>query len=127
MSEAVVLDLHGVVERAHVPALCRRLLRLLDDGDVRAVVCDVTGVTRADAVTVEALARLQLTAKRRGGALTLRGVGPQLTCLLALAGLADVLPAESLSALRVGGEAEQREQVGVEEVRDADDPPVGHP
>ncbi|MFP5346632.1 MAG: lipid asymmetry maintenance protein MlaB [Actinomycetes bacterium] len=125
MNQPVVLDLHGAVEPADVPALCRRLLRLLDDGGARAVVCDLAGLSRTDAVTVEALARLQLTAKRRGGSLLLRGVSPQLTRLLALAGLTAVLPAEP-SALGVRGEAEEGEQVRVEEVRDADDPPVGH-
>lgn len=125
MSEAVVLDLYGMVERADVPMLCQQLLRLLDVGD-GTVVCDVGGVTSADTTTIEALARLQLTAKRRGGAVTLRGASSQLACLLALAGLSDVLPVDPLSALRVRREAEQREELGVEEVRDADDPPFGH-
>ncbi|MFP5347036.1 MAG: STAS domain-containing protein [Actinomycetes bacterium] len=127
MSEAVVLDLNGMVERADVPLLCRRLLRLLDDATDGIVVCDVSRMTSADTTTIEALARLQLTAKRHGAAVVLRGAGHHLTCLLAVAGLTDVLPAEPPSALGVGREAEQREEVRVEEVRDADDPPLGHP
>ena len=53
------------------------------------VVCDVSGL-RADIVTVDALARLQLTARRLGRRIELRGT-PELARLLAFVGLADVL------------------------------------
>ena len=47
----------------------------------------------ADAVTIEALARLQLTARRLGRRITLRRVSPDLDRLVSFVGLADVLPA----------------------------------
>jgi ABC-type transporter Mla MlaB component len=54
---------------------------------------DVSGVG-ADLAMVELLARLALSARRRGHALRLRGAAPELLELIALAGLADVLPRE---------------------------------
>ena len=68
------------------------------------------GALRADAVTVDLLARLQLAARRAGLELQLRGASRDLEDLLAFVGLRDVLGVEG------GGQAEEREQgVGVEE------------
>jgi ABC-type transporter Mla MlaB component len=54
------------------------------------VVCDVQGV-KADAVTVDALCRLQLAARRQQCQVRLRGASPELRELLVFMGLADVL------------------------------------
>ena len=79
-------------------------------------VCDV-GSVAPDATTIDALARLQLTSRRRGLELRLRHASGELTELLAFMGLAEVLRVEP------GGQAEQWEQrVGVEEERELDDP-----
>jgi ABC-type transporter Mla MlaB component len=56
------------------------------------VFCDVEGV-KADGVTVDALARLQLTARRRRCQVRLRGASHELLELVAFMGLRDVLPA----------------------------------
>lgn len=58
----------------------------------RVVICDVSGVTQADVVTVEALARLRLTARRQGWSLLVGGAGPDLRALLHLLGMAEVIP-----------------------------------
>jgi hypothetical protein len=80
------------------------------------IVCDV-GALAADAVAVDALARLQLTARRLGLEIRLRDASIELQELLAFVGLRDVLRVEA------GGQAEQREQrVGIEEERELDDP-----
>ena len=55
------------------------------------VLCDVDGVA-ADAAAVEALARLQLVARRAGCELRLRNASPELRELVAFMGLRDVLP-----------------------------------
>jgi len=55
------------------------------------VFCDVEGV-KADAMMVDALARLQLAARRRRCQVRLRGASPELRALVAFMGLADVLP-----------------------------------
>jgi ABC-type transporter Mla MlaB component len=55
------------------------------------VFCDVQGV-KADAATVDALARLQLAARRCQCRVRLRGASHELRDLVAFMGLADVLP-----------------------------------
>jgi anti-anti-sigma regulatory factor len=81
--------------------------------------CDVAWVARADVHVVDALARLQLAARRRGRRLVLRNASSDLAELVGLMGLGDVLGVEP------GREPEQREQgLGVEEERDLLDPPV---
>jgi hypothetical protein len=80
------------------------------------IVCDV-GALAPDAVAVDALARLQLTARRHGLEIRLRHASSELQELLAFVGLRDVLRVEA------GGQAEQREQrLGVEKERELDDP-----
>jgi ABC-type transporter Mla MlaB component len=79
------------------------------------LVCDV-GVLAPDAAAVDALARLQLDARRRGYEVVLRGASSQLLELLDLCGVRGVL------RLEPGGKPEQREErVGIEEEREADD------
>jgi ABC-type transporter Mla MlaB component len=55
------------------------------------VFCDVQGV-RADAAVVDALARLQLAARRQHCQVRLRGASRELRELVAFMGLGDVLP-----------------------------------
>ena len=88
---AGVVTLRGAIVRADVPGLCARVQELLDGGEADIVVCDVAGVTDPDCATVDALARMQLTTRRLGGELRLRGASDQLHEVLALAGLCDVL------------------------------------
>jgi hypothetical protein len=100
--------------RADIPGLCADLADMLRHRREGTVVCDVRAVTRPDVVTVEALARLRLTARRHGRTLVVEGAGPQLRGLIGLLGLAEPL-----------GQPEQREEpLGVEEVVDARDPPA---
>ena len=68
---------------------------------------------------VDDLARLQLEARRQGCAIWLRQACPELAALLHFVGLADVL---QVGCLEVGGEPENREEAGVEEVVMPDDP-----
>jgi hypothetical protein len=79
--------------------------------------CDVAWIARGDVHAVDALARLQLAAKRRGVTLVLRNASRDLAELVGLMGLADVLAVEPRR------EPEQREErLGVEEERDLLDP-----
>jgi hypothetical protein len=86
----------------------------------RTVVCDVGAlVGRPDAGTIDALAQLQLTLRRDGLELVLRGASEELLELLVFVGLADVLRVEPRR------QAEQRKQrAGVEEEGELDDPPA---
>jgi hypothetical protein len=115
---ATILVVGAAVTRADIPVLCADLAELLvaDPGGV--VVCDVRAA-RPDLVTVEALARLRMTALRHGRRLVVSGAGPDLLEVVVLLGLTDALP-------QPGRQAEQREQpLGVEEVVDRRDPSGG--
>ena len=70
-----------------------------------------------DAVTIDALARLQLSSRRIGWELRLRHASRELRELLTFVGFDGVL------RLETGGQPEEREQgVGVEEEREFPDP-----
>jgi hypothetical protein len=124
----IVWVLEPLRDRAAIPDLCARLTMLVSGqgsgGQGSAVVvCDVSGIAEPDLVTVEALTRLSLTARRLGCELTVRGAGPWLRTLATFVGLAGAvgLPASGSSERR--GEAEEREQpVDVEERVDPADP-----
>ncbi len=83
--------IHGPLRRADLPGLTARVCALLEDGADTVVICDVRGV-RADAVTVDALARLQLAAQRSGCQVRLHSASDELLQLVAFMGLRDVLP-----------------------------------
>ena len=91
-SEEPVFAVRGPIARADLPGLCERVCALLEQNAVAAVLCDVSGVG-ADAVTVDALARLQLAARRHDCRVRLRHASPELLELVAFMGLRDVLPA----------------------------------
>jgi len=76
-----------------VPELCGRLGELLGEGGIDRAVLDVAH-SAADAVTLDALARLLLVARRHGCSVQLRRASPQLLDLIAFVGLAEVLPSE---------------------------------
>jgi anti-anti-sigma regulatory factor len=82
------------------------------------IVVDVSAFA-PDAVTVDALARLQIAARRAGRRLQLRNASDDLQKLIAFVGLDGVLRVEP------GRKAEERkDRLGVEEERELDDPPA---
>jgi len=85
------LILGGPIAPQDIPALCRRARVLLERSDAELVICDVGALVEPDAVTVEALARVRLTARRLGCRVRLRHSCRELRELLAFTGLADVL------------------------------------
>jgi ABC-type transporter Mla MlaB component len=107
--------------RADIPGLCADLAdRLRNIAAGGTVVCDVRAVIRPDVVTVEALARLCLTARRHGYTIAVANAPEELLALIGLLGLSESL----LSLSEPLRQAEQREEaVGVEERVDARDPP----
>ena len=108
---------------ADVPQLWARVRQLLEGSDAQVVVCDVSALVDPDLGTVDALARLQLTARRVGCQIQVRHACCHLQELLALVGLDEVVPCPAGSALEPGGQAEQREQPrGVQEEGDPGDP-----
>jgi ABC-type transporter Mla MlaB component len=89
-SAELAFSIHGPIERSDLPGLCDRVCRLLADSEAELVACDVRGV-EPDAVTVEALARLQLAVQRRGCRVRLVHASDRLCELVAFMGLTDVL------------------------------------
>jgi ABC-type transporter Mla MlaB component len=82
---------NGPVARADLPGLYQRVCCLLEGSEAPVAFCEVQRVN-ADAVTVDALARLQLAARRQGCQVRLRGASDALRELVAFMGLAAVLP-----------------------------------
>jgi ABC-type transporter Mla MlaB component len=85
----VAFTISGPITREDLPGLCDRVCALLaESGSV--VRCDVAGV-EPDAVTVDAVARLQLAARRRGCEVRLRNASAALLDLVELMGLTNVI------------------------------------
>jgi ABC-type transporter Mla MlaB component len=80
----------GPIARADLPGLCERVCALLETSGADVAFCDVSTVD-PDAVTVDALARLQLAARRRGCQVRLRHASNELLELVDFMGLRDVL------------------------------------
>ncbi len=87
---------HGPIGHGDLPGLCERVCRLLA-GSSGPVICEV-GTVDPDAVTVDALARLQLAARRCGRRVLLRNASPDLLELVRFMGLTDVLPEQPMSS-----------------------------
>ena len=88
--ETIALAIHGPILRSDLPGLCDRVCAILSDAPADEALCDVRGV-EPDAVTVDALARLQLAARRRGCRVRLRNASPALLDLVTFMGLTEVL------------------------------------
>ncbi|MEU0373126.1 STAS domain-containing protein [Streptomyces sp. NPDC006283] len=92
------MRLPGRITPADVPRLCEELSALLrDDGrggrSPTEVLCDVGGLVHVNLSAVDVLARLHLTARRRGSWVRLRNAGPELIALLELVGLPELADA----------------------------------
>ncbi|HEU4451306.1 MAG TPA: STAS domain-containing protein [Gaiellaceae bacterium] len=86
----VTFTVYGPIARADLPGLCDRVCRLLASCGAEVALCDVRGV-EPDAVTVDALARLQVGARRHGCRVRLLHASPELVDLVAFMGLENVL------------------------------------
>ena len=95
---------HGPIARSDLPGLCDRVCALLAASTPDVALCDVRGV-EPDAVTVDALARLQLASRRHRCRVMLRNASVELLDLAAFMGLDEVLPPtpRSAAAGRTGG------------------------
>ena len=87
----LVFTITGPISRSDLPGLSDRVCTLLGASGADVAFCDVSGVP-ADAVTVDALARLQLGARRHRCHVRLRNASTELIGLVAFMGLREVLP-----------------------------------
>ena len=79
-SRTVTFAIWGPIRRDDLPGLCSRVCKLLERSDADVALCDV-----------DALARLQLGARRHGCTVRLRNATAELRALVAFMGLTDVL------------------------------------
>ena len=86
----IAFSVRGPIARSDLPGLCERICDLLTSARPKTATCDVAGVP-ADAVTVDALARLQVAARRSGCSIKLQNASPELRELVAFMGLDDVV------------------------------------
>ncbi len=84
------IAISGPLRREDLPSLFERTCETLARSGAELLLCDVSRVD-ADAVAVDALARLALVARRRGCRVLLRGADRQLCELVRFMGLAEVL------------------------------------
>lgn len=87
----ITFAIWGPIQGDDLPGLCARVCALLERSAAEVALCDVSGVD-PDAVTVDALARLQLGARRHGCTVRLRNASGDLRGLVDFMGLDDVLP-----------------------------------
>jgi ABC-type transporter Mla MlaB component len=108
-SSTPVFVIDGPIERADVTGLCERVSLLLTYSEAKLVICDVASLTHPDATTIDALARLQLTARRLDSQIRLRHACGALQGLLFLVGLSEVLPLSAGSGVEPGRQTKERE------------------
>ncbi|MFJ2396266.1 STAS domain-containing protein [Streptomyces sp. NPDC087843] len=110
-----VLVLPALVTRDEVSGLCDDVRARLVETGGGVVVCDVAGLGPPGLATVDALARMELAARRAGGRIRLRDPAPPLRALLDLVGL----------RFELEGQSEEGEPaLGVEEAVESGDPAV---
>jgi anti-anti-sigma regulatory factor len=87
--QTVAFAIRGPIAPDDLPGLCDRVCELLAESGARLALCDVCDVD-VDAVTVDALARMQLAARRRGCRVCLCNCSPELRELVSFMGLENV-------------------------------------
>lgn len=99
----------GPIDRDDIPALCARVTRFIAgiDGHGETIVCELTRTVTPTGDTVEALARLQLTALRLGHRLQLGPCCPTLRTMLDHIGFSEVIPDAPGSVDEKGSQAGQ--------------------
>jgi ABC-type transporter Mla MlaB component len=92
-SHAITFVVYGPIGRDDLSGLYARVGRLLErNAPCQVADCSIARVD-ADALAVEALARLQLTARRHGCRIRLRDAPAELVQLVSFIGLSHALPA----------------------------------
>ena len=114
---SITFELGGPITRTNLPGVCDRFRALLERGAIEVALCDVSGAV-PDCATIDALARLQLAARRHGCRVRLHRPSSELLELLDFVGLSDVVRL----GLEPGGQPEERKHpLSVEEERELDD------
>ena len=89
--QTVALAFGGPITRTDLPGLCEQVSALLERSGAEVILCDIAKAD-PDAVTVDAVARVHLAARRHGCDTRVQGASGELVALLNLMGLRGVLP-----------------------------------
>jgi ABC-type transporter Mla MlaB component len=89
--QTIAFAICGPLVRSDLAGLCDRAFAVLASCGAEVALCDVSAA-QADAVTVEALARLQLAARRHGCQARLCHASTELLELVDFMGLRGILP-----------------------------------
>jgi len=92
----VVVEIEGRSGACDLAMWCAQIESLLTVGGADVVACDVAHLDGSAGAVLHTLVRLQLTARRCGGAIQLFSPPPALLELVWIAGLTDVLPVSDL-------------------------------
>jgi anti-anti-sigma factor len=90
-ARTIVVAIGGHIERGDVPALCDRIVAVLEASDASTLMCDLGCLTMPNAAVVDVLARLQVMARRLDRQMRVTNSSKHLQELLELCGLSDVL------------------------------------
>lgn len=91
-----ILEVDADIDPVVIRRLCERLQRVVERAGDGPVMCDVNVLRIVDVRVADALARLQLTARRLGSSICLLHARSELVELLEFTGLLDVLPTRDL-------------------------------
>lgn len=91
MAASVTLDIRVPLAQDDLPGLWRRVREVMSESGAATVLCDVRDLD-PDAVTVDALCRIQLAARRYRCKVRLLNASSELRELVAYMGLTEVLP-----------------------------------
>ncbi len=92
---ALDLVVTGPIARRDIERLCEATREAFEASDARSVILDLAAIGDADVVTIESLARLQLTVRRAGGRIRFCRVGRELHELISVLGLTDILGSDT--------------------------------
>jgi ABC-type transporter Mla MlaB component len=90
-AETANFAIRGPIARDDLPGLYRRVRAVMRESGAGTLLCDVRDLA-PDAVTVDALCRLQLAARRESCRVHLRNASNELLELVAFMGVTEILP-----------------------------------
>lgn len=99
-----VFQIYGPLRRGDLPGLYKRACAQLARTGSGSLIVEVSEVA-PDAVVVDAVARLELAARRHGCRVTLQGAGREMCELIELMGLTEVFLSPGAGEARTGGTA----------------------
>lgn len=89
--DAITMVIEGPIAPVDIAGLCEQARAVFEEREAHVMLCELGDRVAADAVAVDALARLQLTVRRLGGEVLLRNAREELLDLIVLMGLEEIV------------------------------------